>query len=318
MSEAADADDPVSVSKPFGNVWSSGERIDEAINGTYVNELGQVVNNGTDKFDYIIVVLISFLSDSTDTLEGARINLLGNNILTSINGLPGYARDEHDADGSRYDAGDFDSEYFTVKVFDGTGWPSIPGCKEDPDCASHNPPVNKGIASPDATTVIIAGATLSLGNSTARTDITNAAIQSIIEAINDPDVGGSGDLICEDIADGDGVPDASDNCLTLYNPAQNDNYPPGGNGCGDACECEGNFQGNDVDCDGSDAAIFKVDFGRSTMMGRPCTALDPCNGDFACNGNVDGTDAARFKVDFGRNGFSNPCPSCTTTPWCNY
>ena len=212
MSEAADADDPVSVSKPFGNVWSSGERIDEAINGTYVNELGQVVNNGTDKFDYIIVVLISFLSDSTDTLEGARISLLGNNILASIQGVPGYARDERDTDGSHYDAGDFDSEYFTVKVFDGTGWPSIPGCKEDPDCASHNPPVNKGIAAPDATTVIIAGTTLALGNSTARTDITNAAVQSIIEAINDPNVGGSGDLICEDIADGDGVPDASDNC----------------------------------------------------------------------------------------------------------
>jgi hypothetical protein len=315
MSEAAD--DPVSVSKPFGNVWSSGERIEEAMNGTYVNELGQVVNNGTDKFDYIIVVLISFMSESTDTLEEARKGLLGNNILTSINGVPGYARDEHDADGSHYDAGDFDSEYFTVKVFDGTGWPSIPGCKEDPDCASHNPPVNKGVAAPDATTVILAGTTLALGNSTARTDLTSAAVQSIIEAINNPDVGGSGDLICEDIADGDGVPDASDNCPTHHNPGQEDNYPPGGNTCGDACECEGNFQGNDVDCDGSDAAIFKVDFGRNAVT-RPCTAGDPCNGDFACNGNVDGTDAARFKVDFGRSGFSNPCPSCTTTPWCSY
>ena len=108
-----------------------------------------------------------------------------------------------------------------------------------------------------------------------------------------------------------------DNCPATANPAQEDTLPPGGNGCGNACECEGNFQGNDVDCDGTDAAIFKTDFGRNTVT-RPCTAEVPCNGDFSCNGNVDGTDAARFKADFGRNGLNNPCPSCATVPWCNY
>jgi len=315
LSEATD--DPVSVSKPFGNVWSTGERVDEAINGTYVNELGQVVNNGTDKFDYIIVIPIAWVSDSTDTLGDVRTEVLGNNILASIQGAPGYARDEEDADGTRYDAGDFDADYFTVKVFDGTGWPSIPGCIQDPNCAINNPPVNKGVAAPDATTIVITGTILARGNSTARTDLTNAAVQSIIEAVNNPNVGGYPDLICEDKTDGDGVPDESDNCPVLHNPGQEDNYPPGGNTCGDACECEGNFQGNDVDCDGSDAAIFKKDFGRSSLD-RPCNAGDPCNGDFSCNGNVDGTDAARFKIDFGRSGFSNPCPSCQTTPWCNY
>ena len=50
---------------------------------------------------------------------------------------------------------------------------------------------------------------------------------------------------------------------------QEDDFPPGGNGIGEACECEGNF---DFDQD------------------------------------VDGTDAARFKSDFGRSAFSNPCP----------
>jgi aminopeptidase N len=108
-----------------------------------------------------------------------------------------------------------------------------------------------------------------------------------------------------------------DNCPATANAAQEDTLPPGGNGCGNACECEGNFQGDDVDCDGTDAAIFKVDFGRNAVS-RPCTAVDPCNGDFACNGNVDGTDAARFKIDFGRNGLNNPCPSCVTDPWCSY
>jgi len=116
----------------------------------------------------------------------------------------------------------------------------------------------------------------------------------------------------------DGTDDVCDNCPALANPAQEDTLPPGGNGCGNACECEGNFQGDDVDCDGTDAAVFKLDFGRSTPSGRPCTALDPCNGDFSCNGNVDGTDAARFKSDFGRNGLNQPCPSCATVPWCNY
>ena len=33
----------------------------------------------------------------------------------------------------------------------------------------------------------------------------------------------------------------SDNCRFVYNPDQVDIYPPGGNGCGDACDCIGNI-----------------------------------------------------------------------------
>ncbi len=59
---------------------------------------------------------------------------------------------------------------------------------------------------------------------------------------------------------------------------QEDNFPPGGNGIGEACECES---------------------------------------DFNADGDVDGTDASQFKSDFGRSSFSNPCPfvspSTTTT-----
>ncbi len=98
--------------------------------------------------------------------------------------------------------------------------------------------------------------------------------------------------------------------------ANEDNYPPLGNDCGDACECEGNFDG-DQDCDGSDAAQFKGDFGRSPFF-TPCTNLSPCKGDFDCDVDVDGTDAAKFKEDFGRSQFSNPCPDCPTDPWCVY
>ena len=110
-------------------------------------------------------------------------------------------------------------------------------------------------------------------------------------------------------SDGDGLFDNLDNCPNTVNPDQLDSYPSGGNGIGDACECEGNFNCvEDNDCDGSDAALFKNDFGRSEFN-RPCTLLDPCNGDFTCNGNVDGSDAALFKLDFGRSEFNNPCPT---------
>ena len=135
-------------------------------------------------------------------------------------------------------------------------------------------------------------------------------------------LGDACDTCLDTDGDGSGDPDvpenicADDNCPTVYNPFQDDSYPPGGNNCGDGCECEGNFD-NDDDCDGSDAATFKLDFGRSTFN-SPCTSLDPCNGDFGCDGDVDGTDAAQFKLDFGRSPFSNPCPSCPTDPWCTY
>ena len=73
--------------------------------------------------------------------------------------------------------------------------------------------------------------------------------------------------------------------------------------------CEGNFD-FDPDQDGSDAAKFKVDFGRS-QFNNPCrTFFDPCFGDFDDDNDNDGTDAALFKTDFGRSSFNNPCPLC--------
>jgi len=141
-------------------------------------------------------------------------------------------------------------------------------------------------------------------------------------------------------SDGDGIPDDEDNCPMDFNPNQEDadgdcigdvcdpepdvydpsapdSYPPGGNDIGDACDCEGNFNG-DSDCDGSDAASFKADFGRNPMS-DPCTTVNPCNGDFSCDGDVDGSDAALFKQDFGRSQFQNPCPACESgVEWCGY
>lgn len=114
--------------------------------------------------------------------------------------------------------------------------------------------------------------------------------------------------------DSDGIPDSHDNCRAAYNPGQEDIYPPDGNTCGDACECEGNFDG-DEDQDGLDAFTFKVDFGRSTFL-NPCTPDNPCNGNFDCDEDVDGANAFTFKEDFGRSRLGNPCPNCVTVPWC--
>jgi len=115
-------------------------------------------------------------------------------------------------------------------------------------------------------------------------------------------------------ADSDAVGDACDACPE--DPDPTDTYPPGGNDCGNACECEGNFDG-DLDVDGADAAAFKVDFGR-TKISNPCTNALPCNGDFTCDQNVSGTDAALFKSDFGRTSLTNPCPNCGIAQWCTY
>ena len=77
-------------------------------------------------------------------------------------------------------------------------------------------------------------------------------------------------------SDGDGIPDNTDNCVNDYNPNQEDPYPPGGNGCGDACECEGNFDG-DLDQDADDfgqilihaARDIQVN-GQSPVLGLGC------------------------------------------------
>jgi hypothetical protein len=118
-------------------------------------------------------------------------------------------------------------------------------------------------------------------------------------------------------ADEDGIPDDQDNCPDTPNPNQEDIYPPpDGNGIGDACDCEADF-----DCSGgvdaTDVGAFLVDFGRSTFF-NPCTNALPCNGDFDCNVNVDANDVTIFLQDFGRSQFFNPCPACVAGPWCQY
>jgi len=116
--------------------------------------------------------------------------------------------------------------------------------------------------------------------------------------------------------DGDGFGDVCDNCPTNYNPYQEDTYPPQGNGIGDACDCEANFD-CDQDVDADDVTKFLEDFGRN-QFNNPCTNENQCYGDFDCDGDVDAKDVTKFLEDFGRNQFIKPCPSCVSGNWCNY
>ena len=92
-------------------------------------------------------------------------------------------------------------------------------------------------------------------------------------------------------SDTDGVGNLCDNCPNHYNPLQEDTYPPPpGNGIGDACDCEGNFN-CDVNLGSDDVYAFIADTGRNIYNNR-CTNENPCNGDFLCDGSVDSVDVS--------------------------
>lgn len=169
-------DDPPTADQPTGAVMAVAEEIDQAINGVYVNSQGELIDNGTDNFEHIIFVPYFFEAESTDTIFGAR-EVLGNMIAPSGNGpvTKYYLRDDRDADGTEYDAGDLDDENFTVKVYDASGWPSTP--------VDGTQAVNKGSIS-HPTTVIVTSTILSLGNGRARDHLTEAAVEAITSIMN--------------------------------------------------------------------------------------------------------------------------------------
>jgi len=118
----------------------------------------------------------------------------------------------------------------------------------------------------------------------------------------DCDSDGVGD-VCDpdtDDPDGDGVDVICDNCPTTPNPGQLDSYPPGGNSCGDVCEC-------DADCTGDgkvqllDLVLMKYEFGRTNCSISPLCQAD-CNYDNKVNLN----DLVLMKSEFGRT----DCPVC--------
>jgi hypothetical protein len=99
--------------------------------------------------------------------------------------------------------------------------------------------------------------------------------------------------------DGDGVLDVHDNCPTTPNADQLDTYPPGGNHCGDACECHADCSA-DLKVNLDDLVIMKREFSRTDC------ATNPCKADCTCDGNVDLDDLVMMKTEFNRT----DCPVC--------
>jgi len=95
--------------------------------------------------------------------------------------------------------------------------------------------------------------------------------------------------------------DEDADCAATFGICQMEQGDYTGSGCGDVCECEGNFDA-DGDVDALDALAFKADYGR-----MDCEEGNPCNGDFYCDGEVDALDAIMFKIDYGRM----DCPLCS-------
>jgi hypothetical protein len=112
--------------------------------------------------------------------------MLGNNIYKSGDY---YTRDRLDKDGTIFNAADVDAETFTVKLYDGSGWPSVPGCLEDKNCEQKNQVVYKGSTS-NPTKVIVSGTVLALNTSNAhaaaaRKGIIDAVVHAISEKITE-------------------------------------------------------------------------------------------------------------------------------------
>ncbi len=169
-----------SADAPTGKVMSAGEVIDASINGVYVSAMGKVIDNGTDNFDYIIVNPYG-RTESQDSLYGAREETHGNFVNTSM----GYRRDRNDEDGEPWNADDVDEELYSVRRFDATGWPSYPGCLENPETCADGQPVYKGSAE-KPTTVIMCGSITANLQRIGRANLVEASVKSIIEAVRNP------------------------------------------------------------------------------------------------------------------------------------
>ena len=80
---------------------------------------------------------------------------------------------------------------------------------------------------------------------------------------------------------------------------QADTYPPGGNGIGDACDCEGNFD-CDVDVDGAEVTAFLLISVEVAMTGPVVPSMVPAMVTFSATGMLMRADVTKFLEDFGR------------------
>ncbi len=145
--------------------------------------------------------------------------------------------------------------------------------------------------------------------------------------------------------DEDDLGDICDNCPNAHNPVQEDTRPDVPNNCGDACECEGDLNG-DGEVQGLDTIIYKAGYPRSYYLGVPCAVCiggsnagvkclsdadcpggdcgqnptNPCVNDLNCDMEVGGLDTILYKDDYPRTEFlGEPCPPCSRGNYpCSY
>ena len=103
-----------------------------------------------------------------------------------------------------------------------------------------------------------------------------------------------GDQVTDD-ADGDGIPDSSDNCTLVANADQRDTD---GDGYGNICDADLN---NDLQVDFSDLTLFQEAFNSATLVP---------DADFNGDDMVDSEDLDIFNSLF----FQPPGPSCIDLP----
>jgi hypothetical protein len=186
--------DPPSPANPAGLILSAGEEVEMALKGSYINGLGDVVDNGTtvtannSVHDYVIVVPLNWDAESIDTITHMRPDVLGNMEAGTVEGnIDTFVRQHDDQDDLEYGeaATPFhDAELYTHRTMDASGW-----CSEALDLTV----VCKGTADPNPTEVILTGTVLSHPDGAARAAVTLAATDVIVGAIKNPAVGGYDD-----------------------------------------------------------------------------------------------------------------------------
>ncbi len=172
------SDKPTAL-KPFGDIMSMGEQIDNATNGTYVNSQGEIIDNGNDNYQYIIAVPYFFEGFSSDYHEkketlGNMVDEAGNGHFERATSSPdGDPWGPHDYVGYVNEATTYDGEYAVSVVLDQTVFASEVNSVVTYKGSTANP-----------TTVIIPGPALSLPDTVGvRDNLVSALNESIAEVL---------------------------------------------------------------------------------------------------------------------------------------